>query len=337
MTLLIDNDRICKMAQSFMRILIFGCPGFACFECGKRFLQAQGHFAGGLYTFVVAIPLQVLSTWLLVKRFDFGIEGIAMSLSITRSLLPFGLLIYSRVYSLGKCWRTIDMHVLQNWLVMVRLALPSVVMYEADTIAFEVLTVMAGKFGTAELGAQTLLVTLCSFVYRTPISMGTAVGTEIATRLGEGSAGRAREAANVSLWLGAVFATAAFILFMALRSYIPWIFTDDEDIIALMADVMPLTAVLTVADAFTGIINGIIRGIGKQAIGAWAQTLACYALGLPCCVFTAFGLGWQLKGLWTGISLAMAVAAVLEGAYLWFLDWQKLVDEARKRNAMEHD
>jgi MATE family multidrug resistance protein len=320
------------MAEKFLRILTLGCPGVALFECGKRFLQAQGHFAAGLYTFIVCIPTQVFLTWYLVKHLNFGISGIGLALSITRNLLPLGLFIYSKVRTSGECWRPLDAQVFRNWSTMFKLAVPSLLMLEADCIGFEIMTVMAGRFGTSELGAQTLSVTLGSFIYRTPLSLGIAAGTEVANRLGEASVQKAREAAKISLILTSVTAWAIFFALLLCKQHLPWILTNDESIIALMQEVLPIIAVFQFVDAYVGVMNGIIRGIGKQAFGAWSQLFGCYVVGLPVSAFTAFHLDWRLKGLWTGIALAMVFICLVQGAYLWFVDWQRLVDDARHRN-----
>jgi MATE family multidrug resistance protein len=325
------------MAEGFLRILTLGCPGVALFECGKRYLQAQGHFAAGLYTFIVCIPTQVLLTWYLVKYLDFGIQGIALSLSFTRNLLPIGLFIYAKVCTSGDCWRPLDRQIFNNWSSMLKLALPSLLMLEADCIGFEVMTIMAGRFGTAELGAQTLTVTLCGFIYKTPLSLGIAAGTEIAQRLGEASARKARQAARISIVLATFIAWAVFLALLLFKQHLPWILTDDKSIIALMREILPIIAVFQFVDAYVGVMNGIIRGIGKQAFGAWVQLVGCYAVGLPVSGYTAFGLDWRLKGLWTGIALAMVFVCIVQGLYLWKVDWRRLVDDARHRNDGEHE
>ncbi|CAG8977441.1 hypothetical protein HYALB_00007773 [Hymenoscyphus albidus] len=111
---LLQDDEICKLARNCLCILSFGCPGYALFECGKRFLRAQSHFSPGLYTFIVCIPIHVFLTWLAVAHFKLGINGKAASLSMTRNLLPFGLAICSWVFTDGECWRKVDKKIFQN-------------------------------------------------------------------------------------------------------------------------------------------------------------------------------------------------------------------------------
>ena len=47
---------------------------------------------------------------------------------------------------------------------------------------------------------------------------------------------------------------------------------------------------------------------------------------------TAFGLNWQLEGLWMGVAIALGLVALVEGVYLYTTDWNYSVEEAKKRN-----
>jgi MATE family multidrug resistance protein len=228
-----------------------------------------------------------------------------------------------------------DTEIFQNWSTMIKLAMPSLVMYEADTIGFEIMTVMAGRMGTAEIGAHTLLIMLCASLYKVPLSMGVATGTEIAKCLGQGSARKAHRTATISLYLAGGIACAPFLMLTSLRQFIPRFLTNDSRIVALMHDVMPIIATFQFIDAFVGVMNSVIRGMGKQSFGAGVQLFGCYVIGLPTCALTALGLGWHLKGLWAGIALTMLVVVLLEGMYLWSVDWEKLVVDAELRNASE--
>jgi MATE family multidrug resistance protein len=335
--LLIHDDHICLLARDFLRILLLGCPGFACFECGKRLLQAQGHFSAGLYTFLFCVPVQFCLTWYFIFYLGYGIGGAAISMSISRNMLPFGLVIYSRLFTNQECWRKLGKHTFQNWMPMIKLAVPSCLMVEVECIGFEILTLLAGIFGTAELCAQSLLVTLAGFVFKFPFALGVAASTQVAERLGEGSAQKAKAAANSALLLATGVGSFFVVLLLAFRHEIPYIFTNDKSVVALMFSVVPMIAIFQLVDAIVGVMNGIIRGIGKQYVGAWIQTLGYYVVGLPCSIGSAFGLGWHLNGLWAGISAAMLLICILEGIYMYSLEWSSLVEDAEGRNALERD
>ncbi len=62
------------------------------------------------------------------------------------------------------------------------------------------------------------------------------------------------------------------------------------------------------------------------------QLFCYYAVAMPTSMGTAFGLGWRLEGLWAGVAIALGLVTVIESFYLWGVDWERSVDDARKRN-----
>lgn len=53
---------------------------------------------------------------------------------------------------------------------------------------------------------------------------------------------------------------------------------------------------------------------------------------MPISFGTAFGLHWDLVGLWTGPAIALGLVAGIEGLYIYKTSWQKASEEAAKRN-----
>ena len=78
--------------------------------------------------------------------------------------------------------------------------------------------------------------------------------------------------------------------------------------------------------------NGILRGLGRQQFGGYVQLFCYYVIAMPVSFGTAFGLGWGLWGLWTGVAVALGLVASIEFIYLAKTDWQASVEEARARN-----
>lgn len=88
-----------------------------------------------------------------------------------------------------------------------------------------------------------------------------------------------------------------------MRYQLPLLFTKDDDVIDLVAAVMPIVSVMQVFDGLAAGAHGLLRGIGKQSIGGPANIIAYYALSLPCSLALAFGLDWKLSGLWLGVTV----------------------------------
>ena len=63
---IVPETDVAILAGQYLKILILGAPGYACFESAKRYGQAQGDFAAAMYVLLVAAPLNVGMHWLLV-------------------------------------------------------------------------------------------------------------------------------------------------------------------------------------------------------------------------------------------------------------------------------
>jgi MATE family multidrug resistance protein len=97
------------------------------------------------------------------------------------------------------------------------------------------------------------------------------------------------------------------VLLSSLRNYIPQLFTDDQGVVDLVAQVLPLCAAFQLFDALAANCNGLLRGLGRQEIGGWVNLFSYYVIAMPISFGTAFGLHWNLEGLWTGVAIALGL------------------------------
>lgn len=217
---------------------------------------------------------------------------------------------------------------------MVRLALPGLVMVEAECLAFEVLTLASSYLGTTPLAAQSVLSTISSITFQIPFPLSIAGSTRIANLIGATLVKAAKTSAKVSM-SGAVLVGLFNMLFLSIfRSHIPRLFSSDPEVTNLVAQVLPLCAAFQLFDALAANCNGILRGLGRQEIGGYVQLFCYYAVAMPISMGTTFALGWGLWGLWSGVALALALVSSIEGVFLSRVDWDRSVEEAMTRNAM---
>jgi MATE family multidrug resistance protein len=63
---IVPETEVAKMAGLYLKVALLGTPGFACFESGKRYLQAQGVFSASLYVLIFCAPLNAFMNWFFV-------------------------------------------------------------------------------------------------------------------------------------------------------------------------------------------------------------------------------------------------------------------------------
>lgn len=267
-----------------------------------------------------------------IKVLDWGFVGAPIAVAITQTMLPFCLMAYVMLSQGRECWSGITSAVLKNWGPMLHLALPGLLMVEAEYLAFEILVLAAAHISTAHLAAQTILATLNGALWQIPFSMSIAASTRVAQHIGAGSTNMAKSSALVAFVGTFVVAAINAAVFFLLRNFLPYIFTNDLEVITLVAHTLPLVAVMQLFDGLAAYCNGILRGVGRQVIGGWVNLWCYYIVAMPLCFWAAFRLHWGLEGLWTGVTVALIMVTGMEGAALMKLNWQKSVDDAEQRN-----
>ncbi|KAL8693704.1 MAG: hypothetical protein Q9218_001505 [Villophora microphyllina] len=329
----VPETEVAKLAGLYLKILLLGTPGYACFESAKRYVQAQGLFSASLYVLLICAPLNAFMNWLFVWRFGWGFVGAPIAVVVTDTLLPILLISYIYFIAGRGCWPGLTKRAFRNWGPMIRLALPGLLMVEAECLAFEILTLASSYFGPTPLAAQSIMSTIAGMTFQIPFPIAIAASTRVANFIGASLASEAKITVKVALCAEAAVGSLNVILLSSLRNYIPRLFTNDQDVIDLVAKVIPLAAAFQLFDALACFCNGVLRGLGRQEIGGWVQLFCYYVVAMPISMGTGFGLGWKLYGFWSGIALALALVTAIEGVFLWKARWEKSVEDAERRNA----
>ena len=194
---ILPDPESAHLAGVYLKVMILAIPGIILFECGKRFTQAQGLFQATTYVLIVAAPLNVFILWLLVWHLDYGFIGAPIAVAVTENVLPVLLFLYVRFVDGSQCWGGFSRRAFSNWGVMVRLALPGMIMVEAEWLAFEIMTLLASRFGSSYLAAQSAVATLATISYQIPFPVSIAASTRIANLIGAGLSDAAKVTAKV--------------------------------------------------------------------------------------------------------------------------------------------
>ncbi|KAI1436623.1 MATE efflux family protein [Xylaria sp. CBS 124048] len=329
---IVPDARSAELAGLYLRIAVLGIPGYAAFEGGKRFVQSQGLFIATTYVLLIAAPINMILNWMLVWHFGLGFVGAPISVAFTQTLMPVLLVLYVTFVKGSHCWGGFSRRALTNWGPMIRLAVPGMIMVVAEWLAFEILTLVSSQFGTSYLAAQSILVTITSTMFMIPFPVSIAASTRIANLIGAKLVRAARTSAKVAFFGGCLIGLFNFTLLASLRFQLPQLFTQDEEVIRIVANVLPLCAIMQVFDVLAAISHGLLRGIGKQTFGGYANIAAYYVIALPISFVAAFVFDQKLLGLWFGTTVGLCLVGVVEYWYCYTRDWEQAAREAEHRN-----
>ena len=79
---IVPQKEVAKMAGLYLKVALLGTPGYACFESGKRYLQAQGVFSASLYVLIVLAPLNAFMNWFFVWVSEFNVREMKFEINL---------------------------------------------------------------------------------------------------------------------------------------------------------------------------------------------------------------------------------------------------------------
>ncbi|CAE6457618.1 unnamed protein product [Rhizoctonia solani] len=335
-----QDPAIARLAGVYLRWFSLGLPGQAISIILRRFYQAQGLVYIPTVIMAVIAPINALLCWLFVwgpGPVNIGFIGAPIASSLAFNLMAVVSLVYARWFIPDTALHPINRQSFQEIGKLFRLGISGVGQIASEWWSWEFVALAASQLGPTSLAAQSVLLTSCSTAFQTPYSLGMATTVRVGNLLGSGHAQMAKLAAETAIGMSLVVALTLSTIFMTFRTNWGYLFNDDEKVASLVASVLPLAALFQIVDGATAVSDGVLRARGMLGLGAIINICSYYIVGLPAGVALAFWADLGLKGLWTGLAIALFCAAVISIFVVYMTDWDLEVSKARERVAEEHE
>ncbi|KAJ7534092.1 hypothetical protein O6H91_13G079300 [Diphasiastrum complanatum] len=278
----------------------------------RVYLRSQGITTPMMLCSAAAVFIHIPLNFLLVFVLKLGVPGVAIAAVWTNFNMIFfllGYLICSGVYK--RTWDGWSVASLQDWWPLLSLALPSCFAICLEWWWYEIMTLLAGYLPNPQVAVATtaILIQTTSLMYTFPLALSSSVSTRVGNELGANRPERARIATFVALGCAAVIGMISFLWTTALRHKWGRVFTNDTEVLALTAAVMPLMGLCELGNCPQTTGCGVLRGSARPAIGARINLGSFYGLGTPVAVALAFWLKVGFGGLWFGLLAAQIACA----------------------------
>eukprot|EP00039_Didymoeca_costata_P023403 m.6994 g.6994 ORF g.6994 m.6994 type:complete len:500 (-) comp3624_c0_seq1:3-1502(-) len=308
----------------FASILSLGLWPSTIHHAAVKWLQAQGHFRPAVVVSSVTSFLNPLLLYLFIFKYNFGIYGAALTISILNWVRLFMLWFYVVRSKLHEAtWRPIDSStVVTKWYEFFRLGVPSMFMLCIEWWAWEFEVAMAGRTDEISLSAHSVANNLCLFSYVAgPMGFGAAVAIRVGQLVGGGNIENAKRCALVGLKACVAIMTFASLLLYTNRDSVGAMFTNDPEVQTITSRLFKIISLFLVLDGISVLLQGVMRGIGEQKVGAYGNFMAYYVIGMPVGATLCFSAGYGVHGIWIGSILGLFVADLVYAVHLLRTPW----------------
>ncbi|KAJ3100707.1 hypothetical protein HDU97_001994 [Phlyctochytrium planicorne] len=257
---------------------------------------------------------------------NIGVIGAPIAISISYIVLAILMILYVAYVKGAECWGGIEYKEMLSarklW-TFLSLGAPGIAMMASEWWAFEIIALGSGLLGERFLAAQTIVLNTCGLTYMGPLGFAIAATTRIGNALGADCPNRARCTAFGSLGVGQLLACVNSIVLLIVKDKWGFLWTEDAEVVRVVAQVLPLAAIFQLSDATGAISGGVLRGIGRQDIGAYLNIFGYYVVGLPFGFYACFYLNLGLFGLWLGLTIGLIFVSIVQVIIIFRTDWRE--------------
>lgn len=336
-----------ELAQRFAVLITIGILPQMAFERLFRYLQSIAVFAPTMITMILTVCIYAALATPMVYGI-FGWEGLGFDgAPLAVSIATWGelLLLWLIACCIGKKhkatwpgWQCLrEVTCARTWIYL-KLYIPNVLQAGSELWRFQLLSAFAGLLGEVELSAHMIGFRVIYIGYICVFSLSMA-GTQ---RVGSALGGNRPDAARMSCYVGAAFATccalALGVVISTWREGFARLFTHDPELIEVCKLLAPKIAIaqffMTLADYF----NPMLNTQGRPNAALVSSFLSSWLGHVPVCYVLVFHVyrhespADRISALWVGVCVGYVAQCGIACACVLCSDWPALALLARRNN-----
>lgn len=186
--------------------------------------------------------------------------------------------------------------------------------FEAGLFSFT--AILMGVLGTVQLAAHQIAIQSASFTFMVPVGLATATAVRVGQAAGRRDGPGVRRSGWVGVSLSAGFMTLTALTFWLVPERVVALYLDVSDpanaeVVRTAAQFLALAAAFQVFDGLQVSAAGALRGLKDTRVPMLMSLLSYWGIGLTTGVLLAFRGGLGGQGLWLGLVVGLASAALL--------------------------
>lgn len=318
-----QEPQLSALAEDYLRIAGFGLIPALIVNTLRGYLSALERTGVVLWATLAGAVVNVALNWMLIfgnwGAPELGVRGAAVATLVTQIVTAFLLALYAakqpdlrRFHLFQRFWRP-------DWPIFARvwrLGWPVGLTGLAEGGLFNASALMMGWVGTVELAAHGIAIEVAALAFMVHLGLSNAATVRVGHAEGRGDFAGLRDGAVAAIAMSLVFGLVVVAVFLILPGPIIGLFLDEakpeaDAIVAFGTVLLALAALFQMFDAAQVMALGLLRGVQDTAGPLWITVISYWMIGIPASYLLAFPMGFGGAGLWLGLTIGLAVAAIL--------------------------
>ncbi|CUH67645.1 Multidrug-efflux transporter [Thalassovita gelatinovora] len=293
----------------------------------RSFLSALERTQIVLWVTLAAVGLNVVVNYALIFGHwgmpEMGIRGAAVATLVVNMASFILLALYAAIATsehelFVRFWRP-------DWDAfgrLFRLGWPIGMGMLAEVGLFAAASMMMGWLGTKELAAHGIALQIASVTFMVHLGLSNAATVRAGRAMGRRSVADLRRGGQIVVLISLCIAGLALITFLTIPAPLLGLFLSPDDpqrdaVIAIGVGLLAAAGLFQLADAAQVIVIGLLRGAQDTKVPMLIAAVSYWLIGMPISYSLGFVAGWGGVGIWIGLAMGLAVAAILLNLRFW--------------------
>ncbi len=322
-------------ASEYLRIVSIGLILTFGYNTVGGILRGLGDSITPLFILIAATIINIVLDLLFVRRFGWGVAGVAWATVIAQGVSFIGSVIFlNRTHDVLK---TDFLHLKFNrgiFKEIFRIGLPSGIQQSLVSLGFMVMTAIVNGFGTVVLAGFSAASRIDSFIAMPSMNIGMALSGFTGQNMGAGKTERVSRGFHAALiiGLGITFVLSTLIFFFG-DTLIALFTPDDAGVIAAGYEYLRVIAVFYFLFTIMFAANGVIRGAGAAMVPMISTLAAMWIVRIPCAII--FSKLWGTIGIWYAMPVGWFIGTVIALVYYKSGRWMKKAVVGKRMEMMD--
>ena len=313
-----QEPEVVKCARPYYLLIVLSIVPFLLFTFSKQFMEGLGNTTIAMLITIGCNLLNILLNWVLIfGHWGFpamGAEGAGWASLIARCLMPVCFVVAMlcktewRRYIVSMRRYLITRREVSN---LITIGVPIGLQSFAEAFLFTASFVIIGWISKESLAAHHIANQMAELTFMLALGIGSATTIRVSHQLGRGDLQAVRMASRASVHLCLLMNTIGAAIMICGRNIIPYIFTNDPEVIPIASTLLVIAGTLQYADGLQCIGAAMLRGIQDVRVPMRIALFSYIGVALPLGLALTFPMGLGAKGMWLAFIIALAIPAVL--------------------------
>jgi MATE family multidrug resistance protein len=308
---------VAALVGELMHALAWGVVPVLLFAAFRQYLESMGHPRPPMVMTFLGLGVNVFGNRALIYGVPgwvapMGVVGSGWSTTIVRWAMLVGmaafLLSHRELHPFRGARLAPERVMLRR---IAEIGAPAGAQIGLEVGLFSFAAVMMGWLGTLELGTHQVTLNLAATTFMVALGVSSAGSIRVGQNLGARRPDGVRRAALLTYAFAVGFMALCAVAFLLAPTWLLGLYTHDPGVLRLGRRLLFVGALFQVFDGAQVAGFSVLRGLADTRVPMLLAALAYWVVGVPAAYLLGFHTPLGPSGIWVGLCLALAVAAVL--------------------------